>query len=118
MQGKEFKYKGAKQSLGQILFDKPAPAVINRTPDTLSDSNTKDESTPVYPSPLVHLLWSGQNTMWIIYFILFYFCVVHFHTALFAGESEIVYKTTCVLRSCIRWTEILNQKKAGRTKTG
>ncbi len=50
-------------------------------------------------SPLVHLLWSGLNTM-----LIFLFGVVHFHTALFTSEPEFVNKTTLkVLRSFIHW---------------
>ncbi len=45
-------------------------------------------------SPLVHLLWSGPNTMLI--FVLF--GAVRFHTALFASEPETVNKTTRVLK--------------------
>ncbi len=68
-------------------------------------------------SPLVHLLWSGPNTMF-FFFCLFFFGAVRFHTALFASEPEIVNKTTRVLRSSIHWTEILKQGKTGSAKTG
>ncbi len=51
-------------------------------------------------SPLVHLLWSTPNTMLICFC---FFGAVRFHTALFASESEIVSKTTHVLRSSIHW---------------
>ncbi len=50
-------------------------------------------------SPQVHLLWSGPNT----FFFVCLFDAVHFHTALFASEPEIVNKTTHVLRSSIHW---------------
>ncbi len=56
---------------------------------------------------LVHLLWSGSNTM----LIFFLFGAVHFHSALFTSEPEIVNKTTRVLKSSIHWTEILKQIK-------
>ncbi len=65
-------------------------------------------------SPIVHLLWSGPNRM----FLFFLFGTVRFHTARFSSEPEIVNKTTRVLRSSIHWTEILKQGKAGSSKTG
>jgi len=49
-------------------------------------------------SLLVHLVWSGPNTM-----LIFLGDVFRFHTTLFASKSDILNKTTCVLRSSIYW---------------
>ncbi len=63
-------------------------------------------------SPLVHLLWSGPNTM----LIFFVWCGSLSHCP-FSGGPKIVNKTTRVLRSSVQWTEILKQGKTGSAKT-